>query len=165
MKTEHEWMKQGDPHSPTLPWMPFQPADFLAIMFDAVAEVTGRKFLDVGCGPGTKMMLASHFYGMRADGIEIDAPMADAAARYGPVMNMSALDVPKGYYSEFDVIWLYRPFRDPALEAALEERILAEMKPGSVLAGGAWETDMPGSGLVTVVDDWEVRRGAWMKRG
>jgi SAM-dependent methyltransferase len=162
-KTEHQWFAQGDPHSPTLPWMPFQPAEFLSILFECVPELAGQAFLDVGCGPGTKMLLASHFFGLEVNGIEIDLVMGAAARKCGPVWTADALQMAPGLYAAYDLIWLYRPFRDPVLEDKLEERIRNEMKVGAVLAGGQWETCPAELGWHPVVDDWELRRGAWMK--
>lgn len=163
-QTEALWFHQGDPKSPTLPWMPFQPAEFLSIVFECVPEMKGREFLDVGCGPGTKALLARHFFGLAASGVEIDEKMASAASSNGiPVVRADALDLPDGAYSRCDLIWLYRPFRDAKLEDILERRIMSELKPGAILAGGAWENCPAESGWVPVVDDWELRRGAWMK--
>ena len=162
-ETEHQWFKQGDPKSPTLPWMPFQPADFLSIVFECIPEMKGRAFLEVGCGPGTKMLLASHFYGLEAEGVEIDEKMGTAARVHGAVYHADALQMPSGFYAGYDLIWLYRPFRDPELERQLELRIAREMKPGAILAGGAWEYCPAEHGWIPVMDDWELRRGAWMK--
>ena len=161
--TEHQWFLQGGPASVYLPWMPFQPGEFMSIMFECVPELKGREFLDVGCGPGTKMKLAAHFFGLAPCGIEIDEDMAAAAAVIGGVRTGDALTVPDGIYENFDLIWMYRPFRDVQLERALEDRVTAEMKPGAILAGGAWETCPADRGWVPVFDDWELRRGAWQK--
>jgi SAM-dependent methyltransferase len=162
-ETEHRWFSQGDPKSPTLPWMPFQPADFLSIVFECIPEMKGRKFLDVGCGPGTKMLLAKQFYGLNVHGIELNPAMACVAFKEGSVKTCDALQVPAGTYRAFDLIWLYRPFRDPQLEEELEARITDEMKPGAILAGGAWEHCPAEYGWPPVMDDWELRRGAWIK--
>lgn len=162
-ETEHRWFAQGDPKSAVLPWMPFQPADFLSIVFECVPELNGHVFLDVGCGPGTKMQLASHFFGFDAWGVEIDPAMVKEAEKHGQVVCADALKAAPATYAFYDLIWLYRPFRDPALEDELEKRIMAEMKPGAILAGGAWENCPADSRWITVVDDWGLRRGAWMK--
>ena len=162
-ETEHRWFAQGDPKSPVLPWMPFQPADFLSFVFECVPELGGREFLDVGCGPGTKMLLAKHFFGLEPCGIEISETMSVAAEEHGAVRTGDALLAPEGVYENFDLIWLYRPFRDPELEDQLEKRIMGEMKPGAILAGGAWENCPADSRWIPVVDDWELRRGAWLK--
>lgn len=161
--TEHRWFLQGDPASVYLPWMPFQPGEFMSIMFECAPEMKGRYFLDVGCGPGTKMRLARHFFGLDTDGIEIDRGMAEAAVAHGVVFPSDALEAAPGFYGAYDLVWMYRPFRDVKLERALEDRVAAEMKPGAILAGGAWETCPADRGWVPVFDDWELRRGAWQK--
>lgn len=164
---EHEWLMEGRAasNSPRLGWMPYQLADFTAIMVDCVQSAYGTRFLDVGCGPGTKMAVASLLFGLKTDGIEFDTAMALKAAfvnREGNICNGDALYWDDGWYGDYDIIWLYRPFRDANLEKRLEDRIRFEMKPGAILAGGAWETACPFS-WVPVVDDWETRRGAWQK--
>lgn len=162
-EAERAAFAQGDPKSPTLPWMPFPPGEFMSFMFECVPELKGRDFLDVGCGPGTKMQLASHFFGLHACGIEIDQAMAVKASKHGDVWNENAIGMPPGTYAGWDLIWLYRPFRDPDMETALEIRITDEMKPGAILAGGGWELSPPAMNWVPVVDDWEIRHGAWLK--
>jgi SAM-dependent methyltransferase len=162
-KEEHRWFKQGDPLSPTLPWMPFQPAEFLSILFECVPELAGREFLDVGCGPGTKMRLARDFFGLEPVGIEINPAMAAEARAWGSVTTADALELGDGAFGAWDLIWLYRPFRDPQLETQLEARIMDEMKPGAILAGAHWEICPADHRWIPVFDDWEIRRGAWMK--
>jgi SAM-dependent methyltransferase len=162
-QAEHLWFAQGDPYSPTLPWMPFQPAEFLSILFECVPEMTGRAFLDVGCGPGTKMLLASHFYGLEVQGVEINPVMAVEAETHGSVWVGDALSAPPGFYREYDLVWLYRPFRDAALETQLETRLMNEMKPGAILAGASWELSPAERQWIPVVDEWDLPRGAWMK--
>jgi SAM-dependent methyltransferase len=169
MGDEREWMLVGDRRNKiTLPWMPFQPAEFTAIMFDVMAETNGPKFLDVGCGIGTKMMIAEALYRLDVYGIEIDEPMARLAASHwsgkNVVYNHDALASScKAFYTDADIIWLYRPFRDPDTESRLEDLITENMKPGAILAGGKWQMDQPPAGWQTIVDDWDTKCGAWMK--
>lgn len=163
-ETEAKWLHQSDQSLPYSGWIPYQPADFLWITFECIPEMKGgREFLDVGCGPGTKMLLAKHFFGLEPCGIEIDVEMADAASVIGGVRMGDALTVPEGIYENFDLIWMYRIFRDRELEEKLEARIMDEMKPGAILAGAEWEICPADHRWIPVVDDWEVRRGAWMK--
>jgi SAM-dependent methyltransferase len=149
------------PDSRTLPWMPFQISEFVAFMTDAVAASHGPRFLEVGCGPGSKLMLAETLFGLDGLGIEIDPDMTNQAVQMG----VKALCADALYYRRYhqaDIIWLYRPFRDAEAEAELEMKIRAKMKPGAVLVGAALELDPPVKWEV-VVDDWELRRGAWKK--
>lgn len=161
---EHRWLRKGDARSPYLSWMPFQAGEFMSILFECVPQLYGRRFLDVGCGPGTKMQLARHFFGLEADGIEVSPEMAQAAQAHGTVTCLDALkEAPAGYYASFDLVWMYRPFRYKDLQFQLDCRVMKEMKPGAVLAGGQWEVCPGDLGWQPVVDDWELRRGAWMK--
>lgn len=166
-ETEHRWLKQGDPASPVLPWMPFQPAEFCSILFECVPEMTGAWFLDVGCGPGTKMLLARDLFGLEVHGIEINPVMGLVAGEaFGAgVYTADALKMPPGFYAGYDLIWMYRPFRDRKLEEQLEARVMDEMKSGAILAGAHWEICPADHRWIPVFDDWEIRRGAWMKPG
>jgi len=164
---EHSWLMRSKVPSTShvLGWMPFQLADFAGMMVDVAQEAKGNRFLDVGCGPGTKVAMARLLFGFDSSGIEIDTQMALEAAfllTEGEVYNGDALYWDDGFYGQFDVLWLYRPFRAADLQERLEKRIRSEMKSGAILAGGAWETPCP-SDWLTVVDDWEIKRGAWMK--
>jgi SAM-dependent methyltransferase len=166
---EREWMLVGDRHNKiTLPWMPFQPAEFLGIMFDVVAETNGPMFLDVGCGIGTKMQLAEEIYRLKVGGIEIDSEMADQAKARWPeaVWNWDALaPLAAPLYRHADIVWLYRPFRDESHETLLEETVTRAMKPGAILAGGKWQMENPPAGWQPIVDDWDGgnKCGAWQK--
>lgn len=196
METEHQYNLTGDRNAMTLPFMPYQPADFIGILWECMPEITDSRphvhepvegmsrvgyrmplFLDVGCGPGTKMKIARDMFGFDVRGIEIDAGMAFEAAQaladghaeieHGDAMGFT------GEYENADLIWLYRPFRDPSSEYKLERHITSLMKPGAVLAGGSWEIDVATLGWHTIVDDCMVSpdgtakiwRGAWMKPG
>ncbi len=186
-ETEAKYLLHGtDRHNPRVtPWMPYQPADFIGIIWECMPQITPQEqdshyapgFLDVGCGPGTKMAIAASLFGLVVSGIEIDSAMALEAAKYlasiptAEVEEGDALHVPEGYYGNFDLIWLYRPFRDANLERALEARIIDEMRSGAILAGGSWETDLAALGWQAIVDDTLIApdgvaciwRGAWQK--
>ena len=161
-ETEHQWLRAGDAKSPYLSWMPFQAGEFLSILFECVPQLYGRKFLDVGCGPGTKMQLAAHFFGLQPYGIEVDPVMAAAAEPHGFVATSDALHITDSY-DRFDLVWMYRPFRNKDLQFQLDCRVMKEMKPGAILAGGQWEVCPADLGWIPIVDDWELRRGAWQK--
>jgi SAM-dependent methyltransferase len=163
---EAHLLMHGDRLNQTyLPFMPYQIADFCAVLIDCIAETTGPKFLDVGCGTGTKMVLARELFGLEVQGIERDTEMAARAASRGLVTAGDALWMRgSNFYGQFDIIWLYRPFRDADKEDELETVIKAEMKHGAILAGGAWESCPGDGGWQIIVDDWsEMRRGAWQK--
>lgn len=159
---EHAFMLQGGDDIRTS-WMPFQLADFVALMTEAMCVTEGVNFLEVGSGVGTKSMVARHMFGLSTFGIEYSEPLATVARQKarGPVWVGDALSYPDSY-GNYDLIWMYRPFRDPELQDSLETRIYKEMRPGAVLAGAGLE-HAP-DGWITVVDDYDMgNRGAWQK--
>lgn len=161
---EAKYLLHGDRHDPVyLPWMPFQWADFTALLAECVAEAEGDIFCDIGAGPGTKMRLAKALFGLHAMGIERDELLAERALemKSGLMVVADALTVPAEFWSGMDIIWMYRPFRDPDRERELERRVYAHMKPGAIFAGGALEA-FPENWHI-VVDDMDARRGAWKK--
>ena len=166
MDEEHRLLMHGNRKADAecLPFMPFQPAEFIAIMFDVVAETNGPMFLDVGCGTGTKMTLAQEIYGLQPWGLEIDEAMYQQAhARFPDTTAQGSALVYTYIYSDADVIWLYRPFRDPDKQAELEKLIMERMKHGAILAGSKWQMDDPPN-WIPIVDDWDATKsGAWMK--
>jgi SAM-dependent methyltransferase len=175
METEHKYLLHGPRHDPVVtPWMPYQPADFIGILWECMPEMKGSLFIDIGCGPGTKMRIAETMFGLDVRGIEINADMADEARKHftepGIVCTGNALDY-DGLGYIFDLIWLYRPFREAGRELLLEQRLMANMKPGAILAGASWEVDHALSGWGTIVDDClispdgtqKIVRGAWQK--
>ena len=164
--TEHRYLAHGDRRDPvTLPFMPYQPAAFTGILLDCIPVLQGPNFLDIGCGPGTKMLLAESLFGLTANGIEIDPEMAILASYAHADIYLGDALAHGNLYSDADLIWLYRPFRDPVKEDELERLVMHRMKPGAVLAGGQWQMEKPPRGWITVVDDWEdgVKSGAWIK--
>lgn len=186
-KTEQKYLLHGPRHDPVFtPWMPYQQAEFIGMLWECMPLITDLKsnyafppapeFLDVGCGPGTKMQIARDLFGFHVTGVEIDTTMVFDAAKLlaegeAEIEHADALTMGTGYYGQFDLIWLYRPFRDPDRELALEILITESMKPGAVIAGGSWELNIPGLGWIPVVDDdlispdglSRIWRGAWQK--
>jgi len=162
---EDEWafnLQGGD--KIRLGWMPFQMADFVAIMTEAVRETNGGVYLEVGSGIGTKMMVARYMFDLHVGGIEYDETLATICKQKnrGPVSIADALSIWDGAYELADIIWMYRVFRDTELQDQLEQRIYHEMKPGAIFAGAALQNAPKGWEIV--VDDWDMgNRGAWKK--
>lgn len=161
---EDEWafnLQGGD--KIRLGWMPFQMADFVAIMSEVVREANGPKFLEVGSGIGTKMGMASVLFGLDCFGIEYDETLATVSLQKdrGQPWVGDALQYPYGY-GGYDIVWMYRVFRDVVLQDELEQRIYSEMKSGAIFAGAALQ--QPPSGWQIIVDDFDIgNRGAWKK--
>jgi hypothetical protein len=154
----------GRDDSRFLPWMPFPWPEFISMTAEAVPELGGIRFLDVGAGIGTRMLLAREIFGLDVHGIDrVREYAAVAGQELGYTVDVvDALEY-KGY-GGFDLIWVNRPIRDRELQAQLEAKLWDEMAPGAVV-GCANLEDRPPQHWWPVLDDWELRRGVWQKPG
>lgn len=142
-------------------WLPFQMADFIAIMAECVAVSGGDNFLDVRSGIGTKLAVAHDLFGLSAMGLERDSELAfyaDEAHRV--TLTCDALEY-KGY-GDHDIIWLYRPYRDSLHQAKLEHKIYEEMNTGAIIAS-AWYEKPPGGFEIVVDNGTRGQASAWKK--
>ena len=144
-----------------LPWMPFPRAVFVSMLYEAVAEAPGSRFLAIGCGPGPELLVAWELFGLDAHGFDRVPEYVTAAAELGvDAMLSDAAAWP--WYRDYDILWFNRPFRDPASEQSLEDKVWKDMAPGAVVMCANLEHPPPSSWLL-ILDDWEARRGIYMK--
>lgn len=98
---------------------------------------TGR-FLDVGCGGGTKVFAASRFF-PHCDGLDYDPAYVAAGQRTLDLLDAAgcrifeANGITFDNYGTYDVIYFYRPLRDDRMLAKLEQQILNTARPGTVI--------------------------------
>lgn len=96
------------------------------------------RFLDVGCGGATKVMAASRIFS-KCDGLEYDPGYAEAGQRSlsltapetGRVLQGDALQFEN--YADYDVIYFYRPISDDDLLSEMQQRIVDQARPGTVI--------------------------------
>ena len=89
------------------------------------------RFLDVGCGVGTKVILANQIFS-HASGLEFDkayhkiaSSLAESGMAWGcEFIQSDAMKFDR--YDEYNVIYLYRPMRDATKQTRLEKRIAKE---------------------------------------
>lgn len=111
-------------------WEPFPISRFYNMLILAMSHNRGP-FLDVGCGIGTKVLLASQV-GIEAQGIELFPEYVAEAERLG--VKVEQADARSyGRYGEFGIIYINHPLRDIEEEDKLERHIQRQMVPGSVL--------------------------------
>lgn len=148
-------------------YMPLDPDEFLRQLGEAFAlwcqgntSIYPPKFIDVGCGIGTKVLLAREA-GFDAYGIEMSpayveiarnlmerSPRHGAGGGYrrevpGHLSKIILGDAVVADYSPYDVIYFFNPSWDR--EHQLEQRILDTAKPGAIILAnnpqlGVWRT-------------------------
>jgi SAM-dependent methyltransferase len=116
-------------------FIPFPCGSFADILIEASVYYKmdiNKRFLDVGCGPGTKLLMAKSFF--KAEGIEVVDRFIQQSKAFGLdcVHKQDALEYE--HYGDFDVIYFYRPFKNNELQKQLEDRIYSQMKVGALLA-------------------------------
>ncbi|SDX48125.1 hypothetical protein SAMN04488001_3304 [Litoreibacter albidus] len=96
------------------------------------------RFLDVGCGGGTKIWAALPFF-PNACGLENNPTQVQVGAAA-----MAKLNAPENCilqadarcftdYASYDVIYFYRPLKDPVGLKDMEDTIMAQARPGTLL--------------------------------
>lgn len=125
-------------HDPVIEPLPFHAWDalpfweFLAGMRAATPHVTGRRFLDIGCGIGTKLSLMYHL-GWQVSGIELHAKYCTAARELMPeasIVHANVMDVEE---FDADLVYMYRPARSNEDEERIEQHVVGRLESGTVL--------------------------------
>lgn len=113
---------------------PLPLAPFIAALEIARSLIPNGRFLDVGCGIGTKLLLAHYLGWADVTGVELRPEYAGPARRLMPEATIVEADA-FGWdgYNEFDVVYSYRLCVPDDLEIALEERIASLCRPGTLL--------------------------------
>ncbi len=161
---ERQWQKKVDVGDQQMftGWMPSDVAQYLVLLIEAIAEAPGKKFLEIGCGPGTKMMLARDLFGLDVTGFDRVTEYVAAAKEQGlDAWQCDAFDCQA--YGKFDIVFFNRPFRDRPTQAKLEKQVYSKIRRGAVVIAMNLETQPPGDKYLVVTDDWESRRGVWLK--
>ncbi len=164
--TELAWNTQTVryPREDAVPFLPFPLGQFVTLLTEAVlvappgpdritaVENPGQiRFLDVGCGPGTKVRLAEALFGVSGYGIDIVPRFISEANAHGvKAINYDAFEFPeKGApmttaglgYGDFQIVYVNRPSTQ---QDKLERLIMERMAPDTVLIAVNWRTD-PGN--------------------
>ena len=150
------------PREDAVHWMPFPLGQFVTLLTEAIMVAppsTGHpialeetygavRFLDVGCGPGTKVRLAEALFDVKGYGIDIVPRFVHEAQAHGvKAMVKDAFELPaEGApatttslgYSDFQIVYVNRP---SALQDELEGLIMERMATDAVLIGVNWHND------------------------
>jgi protein-L-isoaspartate O-methyltransferase len=96
------------------------------------------RFIDVGCGGGLKVALASQAFPV-AEGLDYDPAYVAAAERNFALMRLPRCTARQGDgmvwdgYSGFDVIYFYRPMSDVDGLKVMERKIVEDARPGAIM--------------------------------
>jgi SAM-dependent methyltransferase len=170
------------PREDAVHWMPYAIPQFVSLLTEAVMVAPQRskylfsvgpaRFLDVGCGPGTKMRLAAEMFGLDTYGIDIVPRFIHEALAYGcKAALMDAFDFPEHPfpdqgepamgYAAFDIVYVNRP---SGLQDELESLIMDRMSSDAVLVAVNWRNSPGKAGWVPVSEEYgEPVCGVWMK--
>ena len=162
---DREWLKKiqaaDDEHH--IPWIPFPVSEFISLLWEANAAAAGDSYLEIGCGPGTKMLIAQTVFGLDVFGFDRVPEFVEQARDLNGLRSADIADASKwDDFGGYDIIWFNRVFRLAEEERALETREWETMRPGAVVMCANLDAAPPSSWFI-VVDDWEIRRGIWMK--
>jgi trans-aconitate methyltransferase len=165
-RIEREWKGKVTPaDGASLPWMPSDPAQFLVLLIEAITMADGDSFLEIGCGPGTKMLLARELFGLKTYGIENENELVKAAWELGLTVEPAGA-LGWGHYGDFGIVFFNRVFHGDGPGAvkqeALEAQVWRDMAPGAVVIAMNLIAKPPDNWII-VTDDWEARQGVWMK--
>lgn len=163
-----EWKgKGGDGDRRYTGYLPFNTGEFTGLLAQAIegyepGEDEDIRFLGIGCGPGPELIIARDVFGLDAVGFD-RVPEYTAAARS---LGLKADDADAEHYAaygRFQVIWFNRVADDPGIQKRIEARVWHDTEPGTVVICA--NLSAPPPGWFPVLDDWEARRGIWMKPG
>ena len=130
--------RQIKPRVPVVPdqfdYVALPEFEFLAGM-DIVSQHTrpAARFLDVGCGIGTKMFLAE-MLGYSVHGIDIHPEYVELT---NTIIGSGSAELVDAFtytdYDKFDVIYMYQPCKFRKNQLLLNEHIVSHARPGTIL--------------------------------
>jgi hypothetical protein len=97
-------------------------------------EPATLRFLDIGCGIGTKVHLAGQL-GLDAYGLELRRDYCKLADLLVPGRICQGDALTHSCYGDYDILFFYRPIRHGEMERRLEKRVYADAKEGAVVIG------------------------------
>lgn len=137
------------------PYIPL-PYDSFIENLSVVGPGNGRSFLDVGCGIGTKLVMANKM-GWKVSGIEIHEPYMEKATLIAPFAELERIDANLyDGYGDFDLVYLYNPMIEVRRSALLARHIVSLMRPGAFLFAAAYLIEIPGTTRIQGTDIWQI---------
>ncbi len=140
-------------------WAPYGVDEFLRLLDVAIPAARDKTFLDVGCGIGTKCLLAKD-RGLEVHGVEwVPEYVAEARQLGVRVYEADIRNWPD--YDKFGIVYLNCPFKDNEEEAEFERWLQDAIRSGSVLI--QVNDCIAPVGWQTLFDDRKYWCGVWVK--
>jgi SAM-dependent methyltransferase len=134
-----------DPDPEMWRWSPLELTEFdhmLTIARQLFKGLRNLKFCEAGCGIGTKLYLAERYFDMEAVGFEISHDYLEKAAALGVDARYMDFREEHPNWSEYDIVYIGRPFKTDEAESAFEASVQEAMRHGSVLMM-CWTSNKP----------------------
>jgi SAM-dependent methyltransferase len=132
-RLEQRWIPPSIPdHSRYFAYDPLPPALFFPGLKAAAEVANGTRFLDVGCGIGTKLAMA-HYLGFEVAGIDRHEPYIEMARELVPEAELVVADLEDVKKFDADIIYMYRPGKSERMATRLEKHVVAHAKKGAVV--------------------------------
>ena len=138
-RLETAWIPPGFIPSPDLHvYEPMRADQFLDDLAVAIEFAPGKRYLEVGSGIGTKLLLAEQM-GLEVHGIELRESYIAVSQYLCPNAPVELADA-RYYtgYGAFDIIHCYKPVTSFEALAELDEHIASHMKQGAILIHPYW---------------------------
>lgn len=164
-ETDQKWLgavpQDAAERARNTPWMPFQLFTFISMVAEAMPELNGNRYLEVGAGPGTRLLVAEEIFGLDGTGFDITDEYAAAGRLMGLDVRTADALAWDGW-TGYDLVWFNRALRGEP-QAELERRVWAQVSPGTVVMCANLESRPP-MPWYPVLDAWDdSRRGIWQK--
>lgn len=132
-RLEQRWLPPYPPEADVFfAYDPLPVADFFPTIEVASSATSGRRFLDVGCGIGTKLALM-HVLGWQVAGIDRHLPYLEVAHDLVPEATLTHADLRDVEMFDADLVYMYRPGVTEDTAAALERHVAQRVVPGTLL--------------------------------
>lgn len=150
-RLEAAWIPPGLIRSTDLHvYEPMRADQFLDDLAVAMEFASGMRYLEIGSGIGTKLVLAEQM-GLEVHGIELIEPYIAISQYLCPGASVEIADA-RYYtgYGAFDIIHCYKPVTSFEALAKLDEHIVQWMKPGAILIHPYWAPNVSGLHRVAI---------------
>jgi SAM-dependent methyltransferase len=131
-KLEERWTPPADPGHSFFDYSPLPLREFKDGIDTARNNTNGNRYLEVGCGIGTKLALMHHL-GWEVTGIDIYQPYLDVARELCPEAKLICADMRDIQFFDADVVFMYRPGFTQEMEWALELWLADNIALGTIL--------------------------------